>query len=61
MTNKASSFPGAKPVIICTAVAAFVTIAAVVMFSTGGARPKPCADILQTELFSCDMAKESQK
>jgi hypothetical protein len=64
MTNKASSFPYLKmtrALLIATTAAAFVVIAGVMMLSMGGERPKRCIDILQTDLFSCDMAKESQK
>jgi hypothetical protein len=39
--------------------AAFVALVAVSL--TGGQKPKPCNDFLQENLFSCDMAKESQK
>jgi hypothetical protein len=47
-----------KTIIALIAATAFVAFIASL---TGGPKPKSCSDFLQQNLFSCDMAKESQK
>jgi hypothetical protein len=45
-------------VIIVAALAALIAIA--VSMAIGVDLPKPCADVLHSDLFSCDMAKDQK-